>query len=115
MCSQAKDIVSLRLSHCRAERAAQQRQYHLAALHYRHCLETAELREDCQAVRFLRCAWPTAMSRWNSPPRRRLSAIWRVNRALPNSAATPGARVTVPLAHQSPESALAAGILGRPL
>ncbi|UFA49856.1 hypothetical protein [Deinococcus radiophilus] len=52
MCSQAKDIVSLRLSHCRAERAAQQRQYHLAALHYRHCLETAELREDCQAVRF---------------------------------------------------------------
>lgn len=47
-----KDIVSLRLSHCRAERAAQQGQYHLAALHYRTCLEAAERREDCQAVCF---------------------------------------------------------------
>lgn len=52
MCSQVKDIVSIRLSHCRAERAASEGQYHLAALHYRNCLEAAERREDSQAVRF---------------------------------------------------------------
>ncbi|GHF93410.1 hypothetical protein GCM10017783_01760 [Deinococcus piscis] len=52
MCLQVKDIVSIRLSHCRAERAASEGQYHLAALHYRSCLEAAERREDPQAVRF---------------------------------------------------------------
>ncbi|WP_261664554.1 hypothetical protein [Deinococcus sp. Marseille-Q6407] len=52
MRSQAKDIVTLRLSHCRAERAAQEARYHLAVMHYRSCLETAERREDCQAVQF---------------------------------------------------------------
>lgn len=52
MCSPVKDIVALRLSHCRAERAAKQGQFHLAALHYRSCLEAAERREDLQAVHF---------------------------------------------------------------
>ncbi len=46
------DIVALRVTHCRAERAAQGGQYHVAVLHYRDCLEAAERREDCQAVRF---------------------------------------------------------------
>lgn len=46
------DIVSLRMSHCRAEHALTAAQYHLAALHYRCCLEAAEVRQDCQAVRF---------------------------------------------------------------
>ena len=46
------DIVALRVAHCRAERAAQGGQYHLAVLHYRDCLEAAERREDCQAMRF---------------------------------------------------------------
>lgn len=46
------DIVSLRMSHCRAEHAAREAQYHLAVLHYRTCLETAERREDCRAVEF---------------------------------------------------------------
>lgn len=52
MPSPAKDIVSLRLCHCRAENTAQQGQFHLAAFHYLACLEMAERREDCQAVRF---------------------------------------------------------------
>ncbi|MBZ9750597.1 hypothetical protein GO986_13040 [Deinococcus sp. HMF7620] len=46
------DIVSLRMSHCRAEHAARSAQYHLAVLHYRTCLEVAECREDCRAVEF---------------------------------------------------------------
>ena len=46
------DIVSLRMSHCRAEHAASGAQYHLAVMHYRACLEAAERREDCQAVEF---------------------------------------------------------------
>ena len=46
------DIVSLRMSHCRAEHAAAGAQYHLAVLHYRECLEAAERREDCRAVEF---------------------------------------------------------------
>lgn len=46
------DIVSLRMSHCRAEHAARSAQYHLAVLHYRTCLEAAERREDCRAVEF---------------------------------------------------------------
>lgn len=46
------DIVSLRMSHCRAEQAAQTAQYHLAVQHYRACLEAAECREDCRAVEF---------------------------------------------------------------
>ncbi|GGO35413.1 hypothetical protein [Deinococcus humi] len=46
------DIVSLRMSHCRAEQAAGAAQYHLAVQHYRACLEAAESREDCQAVQF---------------------------------------------------------------
>ena len=46
------DIVSLRMSHCRAEQAVRTAQYHLAVLHYRCCLEAAENREDCQAIRF---------------------------------------------------------------
>lgn len=46
------DIVSLRMSHCRAEHAASGAQYHLAVLHYRECLEAAERREDCRAVEF---------------------------------------------------------------
>ncbi|GGB62823.1 MULTISPECIES: hypothetical protein [Deinococcus] len=46
------DIVSLRMSHCRAEHAAREAQYHLAVLHYRTCLEAAERREDCRAVEF---------------------------------------------------------------
>lgn len=45
-------IVSLRLHHCRAERAMNHAQYHLAALHYRYCLEAAEQRYDCRAVQF---------------------------------------------------------------
>lgn len=47
-----QDIVSLRMSHCRAEHAAQSAQYHLAVLHYRECLEAAERREDPQATEF---------------------------------------------------------------
>ncbi|MFC4639921.1 hypothetical protein [Deinococcus hohokamensis] len=46
------DIVSLRMSHCRAQHAAAQAQYHLAVRHYRECLEAAERREDCQAMEF---------------------------------------------------------------
>ncbi len=46
------DIVTLRVAHCRAEHAAHGEQYHLAVMHYRTCLEAAERREDCQAVRF---------------------------------------------------------------
>ncbi len=46
------DIVSLRLNHCRAEHAAKSDQYHLAVLHYRTCLESAECRQDCQAIEF---------------------------------------------------------------
>ncbi|MFC4452531.1 hypothetical protein [Deinococcus sonorensis] len=46
------DIVTLRVAHCRAEHAANGEQYHLAVLHYRICLEAAERREDCQAMRF---------------------------------------------------------------
>lgn len=46
------DIVSLRMSHCRAEHALVTAQYHLAALHYRSCLEAAEARGDCQAIQF---------------------------------------------------------------
>ena len=45
-------IVALRLHHCRAEHAMRDAQYHLAALNYRRCLETAESRFDCQAVSF---------------------------------------------------------------
>lgn len=48
----APDIVTLRVAHCRAEHAANGEQYHLAVMHYRTCLEAAERREDCQAVRF---------------------------------------------------------------
>lgn len=50
--SAQSDIVSLRMSHCRAEHAARSAQYHLAVLHYRTCLEVAERREDCRAVEF---------------------------------------------------------------
>lgn len=50
--SLACDIVTLRMTHCRAEQAANLAQYHLATLHYRTCLEVAELREDAQAVQF---------------------------------------------------------------
>ena len=46
------DIVSLRMAHCRAEHAAGSRQYHLAVMHYRTCLEVAERREDCRAMQF---------------------------------------------------------------
>lgn len=46
------DIVSLRLAHCRAEHAAKEGQYHVAVLHYRTCLESAERREDRQAMQF---------------------------------------------------------------
>ncbi|WP_084048031.1 hypothetical protein [Deinococcus hopiensis] len=46
------DIVSLRMSHCRAEHAALGAQYHLAVLHYRECLEAAERREDIRAIEF---------------------------------------------------------------
>lgn len=52
MNASATDIVSLRMSHCRAEHAASTAQYHLAVLHYRDCLEAAERREDCRAVEF---------------------------------------------------------------
>lgn len=45
-------IVSLRMTHCRAESAAREGLYHVAVLHYRECLEAAERREDGQAVRF---------------------------------------------------------------
>ncbi|BDP43195.1 hypothetical protein DAETH_31640 [Deinococcus aetherius] len=48
----ATDIVSLRMSHCRAEHAAEGAQYHLAVMHYRVCLEAAERREDCRATQF---------------------------------------------------------------
>lgn len=47
-----QDIVSLRMSHCRAEHAAQAAQFHLAVMHYRECLEAAERREDSQATEF---------------------------------------------------------------
>lgn len=47
-----RDIVSLRMSHCRAEHAAQAAQYHLAVMHYRECLEAAERREDSRATEF---------------------------------------------------------------
>lgn len=50
--SPACDIVTLRMTHCRAEQAASLAQYHLAALHYRTCLEVAELRQDAQATSF---------------------------------------------------------------
>lgn len=46
------DIVSLRMFHCRAARALEGAQYHLAVMHYRTCLESAERREDIQAMRF---------------------------------------------------------------
>ena len=46
------DIVALRLCHCRAERAASEGALHVAAMHYRACLEAAERREDCQAMQF---------------------------------------------------------------
>jgi len=46
------DIVSLRINHSRAEHAASSKQFHLAVMHYRTCLEAAELREDCQAAQF---------------------------------------------------------------
>ena len=46
------DIVSLRMSHCRAQHAAEQAQYHLAVRYYRECLEAAERREDCRAMEF---------------------------------------------------------------
>lgn len=49
---QRPDITALRLSHCRAEQSAQRGQFHLAALHYRGCLEMAERRNDCRAVQF---------------------------------------------------------------
>ncbi|GHF39097.1 hypothetical protein HNQ07_001786 [Deinococcus metalli] len=50
--SDRRDIVSLRMSHCRAEHAAKAAQYHLAVLHYRECLESAEQREDIRATQF---------------------------------------------------------------
>ncbi|MFC3831414.1 MULTISPECIES: hypothetical protein [Deinococcus] len=50
--SAQRDIVSLRMSHCRAEHAAAEARYHLAVLHYRECLESAEQREDLRATRF---------------------------------------------------------------
>lgn len=50
--SVACDIVTLRMTHCRAEQAARLAQYHLAVLHYRTCLEVAELRQDGQAMQF---------------------------------------------------------------
>lgn len=46
------DIVTLRMTHCRAEQAAGQQQYHLAVLHYRSCLEAAEYRQDERATQF---------------------------------------------------------------
>ncbi|RJF72264.1 MULTISPECIES: hypothetical protein [Deinococcus] len=46
------DIVTLRMTHCRAEQAARLAQYHLAVMHYRTCLEVAELRQDAQATQF---------------------------------------------------------------
>lgn len=48
----AADIVALRMTHCRAEHAAGSGLLHVAVQHYRACLEAAERREDCQAVRF---------------------------------------------------------------
>ena len=50
--SAQRDIVSLRMSHCRAEHAAGEARYHLAVLHYRECLESAEQREDLRATQF---------------------------------------------------------------
>ena len=50
--SVACDIVTLRMTHCRAEQAANLAQYHLAVAHYRTCLEEAELRQDAQAMQF---------------------------------------------------------------
>ena len=52
MNTQPTDIVSLRMFHCRAASAVQGAQYHLAVMHYRTCLESAERREDAQAMRF---------------------------------------------------------------
>lgn len=46
------DIVSLRMTHCRAEHAAKEAQYHLAVLHYRACFEAAEYRQDIRAMQF---------------------------------------------------------------
>lgn len=48
----AADILSLRLAHCRAEQAAAARQFHVAVMHYRSCLEAAEQREDGRASLF---------------------------------------------------------------
>ncbi|WP_291423668.1 hypothetical protein [Deinococcus sp.] len=50
--SVVSDIVTLRISHCRAEHAAKQSQYHVAVLHYRCCLEAAECRQDHKATQF---------------------------------------------------------------
>lgn len=50
--SAPSDIVSLRMTHCRAEHAAASAQYHLAVLHYRTCLEAAETRQDERATQF---------------------------------------------------------------
>lgn len=50
--SLACDIVTLRMTHCRAEQAAKTAQYHVAAQHYRTCLEVAEIRQDAQATQF---------------------------------------------------------------
>ncbi len=46
------DILSLRMTHCRAEHAAKQAQYHLAVQHYRACFEAAECRQDARAMQF---------------------------------------------------------------
>ncbi|GAA5501465.1 hypothetical protein Dxin01_01197 [Deinococcus xinjiangensis] len=46
------DIVSLRMTHCRAEHAAGEAQYHLAVLYYRACFEAAEYRQDPRAMQF---------------------------------------------------------------
>lgn len=46
------DIVTLRMTHCRAEQAARLAQYHLAVAHYYTCLEVAEVRQDAQAMQF---------------------------------------------------------------
>lgn len=50
--SVACDIVTLRMTHCRAEQAARLAQYHLAVAHYYTCLEVAEVRQDAQATQF---------------------------------------------------------------
>lgn len=46
------DIVTLRLVHCRAQQAARENKYHIAVMHYRTCLECAEVREDVRATQF---------------------------------------------------------------